>query len=1248
MTPLAPRRLRASLISRFYALSFVVSACGLFPFSLASGAEANSFLSQMSAQLSQKISENLQYPPAAVAASQEGVAQVALTINRSGRILSVELSKSSGNKLLDDESLAVIRRVASVSAMPASFQPGAPSISVIVPISFELTPGRGQPWPNGKPMPDVARGTEGEPVAKPPRSPWLEARSKRFAAMLQSAPCATLLLPLQVEYKGFDRPTREIMSAQLARAVASDGDCTTDPYLVDLALGEGDRQRSAEAVSTLASALRANRVISSYAGHDGAGRMRITLEVRYLGTPSKAGRPIPADASYSDESCRFDSEHPAFLCFQEKLPQLLSKLGLKYSAPTFRRPGTWPVQLPDIKSFSDALDKAALARASDLLFLAMLAPEDSRAAERLFSKAWIELDNLASPDPQLLRMRARIMGHLWQRPYALSLLRNDRSEAADALRAVLNGNLPPLREGLGRSATVWDRFMLGIELHDLELDYGREGNISRKAVLDMFSGDAWSELVAARLGDRDIWVTMDTMTVKKLLDQQYPLPGFGASGGAVGALIVSGNSAAEVELLALRHLHGLIEQQPGKFCCSASISNGGSMDLLDLLDARIERSLSRHAAYQISPQGKYALAVDILANYDAELAGNPYHEGQRLRAYSELLNEGQLQDRESRRTKLLQAAHTVVATEQAQTKDSNLALWHLSGNDADPGWKPLHAYGEDHPIRPFWSDIQNRERDRLAYCTSNLRPLEVLLENSRGDIKLFDDVKDRFEGHPSLIELQTQYLPVDQRSPDRYLPALKRDPDSWNLREALATAYLDRGMLAQIPTTVIGYPLFTRQESKNTVGLSNKAFEWGAKLYEMGAFDLARPLLEKAASYDNGSASSLLSGAYLALMDKDYSGAAAHYLAGAQHYNNVKRYDDLARLMFVTGNDQQAWAVFDQLLSQFRAVPIWNAAMVGNRRAGLSDEQIKNWLASRSVQVGIRGFRDDLSRYAFMEFFTDRTPAADLSTFMTPFVGRAEVIINEQGRVQDRNPRDGDKPRLGPGQFRAAQHAPLKPNLDIPNRYTLLVDAFAKLRSGRPAEAEAAFERLSGYYDLESPEMQFTLPYFALSAAAGSDRFGLRSYLGSLSGETATFGVEMARSVFSALANDPAAAQRSLDAAFRQWADVYRVGNLQSSFVFIDITMQLYELTTNPNYRNQALRMARTIRITDPTDAYASAAVSLLSETHSERVEALATALYLDPRSAWAARAPEELRREAVEWQKKHPPFQLKALDKGL
>ncbi|CAO3439430.1 energy transducer TonB [Azospirillum endophyticum] len=80
------------------------------------------------------LERHKRYPRAAQARRQEGVAQVRFTIDREGRVLSVELDRSSGFSALDEETVEMVRRASPLPAPPEEI--AKDRIEMVVPVQF--------------------------------------------------------------------------------------------------------------------------------------------------------------------------------------------------------------------------------------------------------------------------------------------------------------------------------------------------------------------------------------------------------------------------------------------------------------------------------------------------------------------------------------------------------------------------------------------------------------------------------------------------------------------------------------------------------------------------------------------------------------------------------------------------------------------------------------------------------------------------------------------------------------------------------------------------------------------------------------------------------------------------------------------------------------------------------------------------------------------------------------------------------
>jgi protein TonB len=82
------------------------------------------------------LERNKRYPPAAQSRGEKGVAQLAFSLNRQGRVTASRITKSSGSAALDQETLDLVHR-AQPFPPPPTAMPGA-QIDLTVPIRFNM------------------------------------------------------------------------------------------------------------------------------------------------------------------------------------------------------------------------------------------------------------------------------------------------------------------------------------------------------------------------------------------------------------------------------------------------------------------------------------------------------------------------------------------------------------------------------------------------------------------------------------------------------------------------------------------------------------------------------------------------------------------------------------------------------------------------------------------------------------------------------------------------------------------------------------------------------------------------------------------------------------------------------------------------------------------------------------------------------------------------------------------------------
>ena len=83
-----------------------------------------------------RLQQSKRYPASAEARREQGVVSLSFTVDRSGRVLSRSIAKSSGVEALDEEVLAMVKRAEPLPAFPPAMT--QQSVSLVVPIRFSL------------------------------------------------------------------------------------------------------------------------------------------------------------------------------------------------------------------------------------------------------------------------------------------------------------------------------------------------------------------------------------------------------------------------------------------------------------------------------------------------------------------------------------------------------------------------------------------------------------------------------------------------------------------------------------------------------------------------------------------------------------------------------------------------------------------------------------------------------------------------------------------------------------------------------------------------------------------------------------------------------------------------------------------------------------------------------------------------------------------------------------------------------
>lgn len=1085
------------------------------------------------------------------------------------------------------------------------------------------------------------------------RSPWLEAQRKRYAAMLDGKTCDTLVAPLQSQHLGFDRATRSLMTAQLALALAAPDRCVVDPYIASDALGEGMRRLDPGAIRALAASVNAKTIVTAYVGHDGHRNLEVFARVEQ--GASNMGNVYRETSHKRWDGLAFTDEHPPFMVWQEKLPEIAAALDLGKITPTAAGPATndtaAPFELPDAPEqlitlpVADALD---IARRYELL--AALGPlPDFRATERLHEKAWLAASR--APDtPESRRIRARALLHLAYRPAALAVLGNDDDPASRTLSALLDGNLPEGEAAAAHIVAPEEKLIASLELRDLRFAYGR-GN-AREAMPPlvqetMAHSTSWNALLGPRGGDYDSWQVDDNLALKHLLDSLYPLDAF-STDEIVRAAISLGQpvDAAHLQLLVKRHVDRLLALQPQRFCCSSFALRPTELDFLQLLSARSLATLERRFRFEAWTQGRIDSALELADAYDAEYSGNPH-----LAVLRALAVVQKSRDRADARE---------VEQHRRASMDARLALYlEQQGSSytrmaagAFPSERAAFslAYATDLPPKLDWA----KPAAVLPYASAFPGSSILMLQAKERDATAAE-IARRFHGSRDAESAVASLSPVPAGGPD---PAalrarIERDLGNWETYIALVEVLLAQGDATEAAAIADKYPGFAKDSGENEVGLSNFAAQIASMLRTQGYIDKARIFYQRAADYQTGSDASLLGAERVAIMDGDFAKAAEYAHARMTRYNAPYATRDYLEFLFAYGYAEQAWPAFMASAERIKIPEFWFAALVGKRVDGASDAAVGEWLASDGVRSVDAAGEAPALRLGMLYFLVDRAPNEDLPAVLARVEGNPVNHVDSNRSLMRPSPEGHGYSPIARSKFQYEKHTG-EMNDHVPSQYVLFAPAYLALRKGDYNEAVSAFERLANFYAIEGdhwdPNMSVALPYFAFAAAKSGDTLHLKAFLDSSAQEVwgmptqanRNFEWQLAQAYFSGLAHDTDAALKHLASALETMPSESGTNNI-NAYQYAETCIWLYDETKETSYRDLALSWARSYQQVEPTMAWSYALEAAYGDPNDKRhVRAVAMALHLDRNSYWLSKVPKADIQRARTWLAHENPFRAR------
>lgn len=1118
---------------------------------------------------------------------------------------------------------------------------------------------------NSRSLPDLALD-RAVPVLYPrPKSDWKYTEKSNYQKLLSNGKFDVLVVPFQVQEYALDRPTRSLMTAELALTISVGLKLKVpDPYLVARALGEGERRVDPDEVYGLAEKIGAKKIIWGYVGHNRNNKMALSILSQERGINGILNAQTNlVEKKFSN--IQFSDEQPPIEVYQTLLPEILATTMLPEILATA---GVDRPVLSSSKSSShfDAikLPSSPLAMldekpepARDALYfqlLAYLAPDAERTQERFAEKSYLAILSLSPDSPDYKVLKARALMLLGLRPAALHVLGERITIEEKELAAMLNGNLPDIELYSSRMKPGIYRILAIREANYLDSIYaGADKNKSTKVATSLkLPGDIWPFLAVRAFSEFDNWAQFDNIYVKQLLDHEFPIKDYTAEGMIRGAASLGdvGKLQTMVDLSVVNHIRKLLEINAEKWCCQFTIDHPTAWDYLNLIESIGEDDLIRRSDFFGYIQGDPSRALEFLNQIESVFKGHPRFALARGLAQIQRANAADGAEKDG----LLKSAYdnlfNVMYWEQGQSVFSDRAFSYLSSTGRNDYGNLDNFYVSDYPFRPYYNQwemdnqrqITNAEA-ALRNSTSELKPLgyldwyftEISKQAGKHDA-LLKSIEGRFAGNPVMYQLlaKNSIRNGDVRSAEKYYrESIKIQPITWQAYIDLGKMLIEQGQLARAAKLFMGYPSFKKGSKDNPVGISNFAYEAGSKFYWMGEFSLAAPLYKIASRQETGSGGDITSRIRLDLISGDFRGAIAGTLERANRYNDSYAYRDYLAMLHAMGVSKEAWDAFNMLVKQFDDSHVWEAALVGHRKESKTETEITTWVKQQATHTKDRNINRE-ARYLLRAGVTDRVPSKELVESLIDIERPAWKVFGPDGKVIQ----PGWEGNMIPGTgYYSLERVRIKSSL------VYFAESYRAIRNGDFAEAKKLMDEASTIYDLSDDDQCYSnhcylLPYYAFAAAKAGDASAVEKLMASFSVEKRGFDYLLAKAVIAGIGGKTIESVQFLKSAlYRRPFTEDRP--LQTEYEYAEICVWLYEATGEAQFKEEALDWAKKNQKFQPWFAWAYAMEAVLSYNQEERKRAIAMAFYLDPKSEMLNKINKKERHGAIKEYKGRNPF---------
>lgn len=1141
-----------------------------------------------------------------------------------------------------------------------------------------------------------------EANAMVPPSPWIEAEKKRYLTLLTTAKPDVVVLPFQIpkikNQYGVDLPGRMVMAYSTAQRIASGGRLkVADVELVARAVGE-PRHFSRDDAIKFGRAIGAKIVVYGEASHDGAGHLSVTISSIPLPT-GEAKVWAKSDIGISDENT---PELAYDRSVDEAIPQLGFKQSKPLDVKVYSASNK-PLMETPLGAINDASATPADGIWLQELIGSLFPDQTERARQRVFERALAGVEYLSQDSPDYRLLKARALVRLDRRVAALAVFGNSASTPEEqAFVGFLNGNVPEMEKAVAQIKRPLPKLIAELELVWVKSHYDIDNNALKQIAerLAKTVPKEWGPGIFWNVTGLDLWNVGQTIPIKLVMDAYFPVKGYSAGEIVRGKELVGPSSdqrsMIEIEGAPLAHANKVLEQIGVDWCCNLETWKPQPYQYLNLLAAHAEGMLLRDVDFTANIQGRRQEGLQLADLIDEVVfqRGSIELKLRKARLLMRNIEETQSQDKhsilyeqlyqEAKRVRQWNVSDAGIAAEVVyyELRGAQTHLETLFKRPAPFAYPAINDFQKDFPqnyrviatsgdyitasegVNPNISILERA----CGYTQLVPAPCEVWRQKLEANNQIDaarkvekEQLVDRFHGNPKHTELLIAALKTRGDIEGAVTVArenIKIKRDAWESYKELGDLYISQGKFKETAEAYLSYPVFQNPGQENTVGITNRAEAVAYELARRGAVKEARPLYVIAAQYNNGSASSLNAMMKLAFYDRRFGDAELIAHERVQHYGESKAIRSYLSLLFALGDSQNAWAGIREATTRVSGFPHWRAVPVGFRVDGANVDTVHKWVIETS---------NFMKAPALAWYKTESLQAMTIAIQSLAMDRAAESIEALQGISKELF--SGHKMKTAIPEVPLEQSERYKKATEIDRaimeeaEYTMqaqwdvyldrLITGYLALKRNDYKASWDAFNQHAAPSSIPPGGLNALyagIPYHTFAAVKAGQTEAFAAYLESWSKPKLLkpgqiphkpfpeFDVHLAKAVLAASKGSHNEAKKELLLARSTIAEP-DTRPLPPEYVFAEICELLAVDSGVHDYIDIGVEWAKSYQVYEPWAAWAYAFEAKYGKTSTERVRALAMALYLDRNSARISGINANIVNQAKAWLTTNKPF---------